>query len=84
VRTGKGTALEETDSGLLRLRFIEKTLVTAAAYGVPEVSSAAASLLGIINKDTLDSVMSDLFTDLSRDIRDCIDAVAEREELPPT
>jgi hypothetical protein len=46
------------------------------------VSSAAASLLGSINKDTLDSVMSDLCADLSSDIRDDIDAVAEGGELP--
>jgi hypothetical protein len=69
------------------LRFITKTLVTvagasAAAYGVPAVSSAAASLLCSINKDALDSVMSDLCADLSSDIRDGIDAVAERGELP--
>jgi hypothetical protein len=69
------------------LRFIEKALVTdagasVAAYGVRAVSSAAASLLGSINKDTLDSVMSDLCAELSSDIRDGIDAVAERGELP--
>jgi hypothetical protein len=69
------------------LRFIAKMLVTvagasAATYGVPAVSSAAASLLGSINKDALESVTSDLCADLSSDIRDGIDAVAERGGLP--
>jgi hypothetical protein len=39
-------------------------------------------LLGSINKDALESVVSDLCANLPNDIRDGIDAVAEHGELP--
>jgi hypothetical protein len=66
------------------LPFIAKRLLLSpeqVRLHLASVSSLAASLLGSVNKDALDSVTSDLCVDPSSDIRHGIDTVAERGYL---